>query len=257
MDYEKEEKKIFYLMNECRKCPKKFAQKLKKIQTYLDQNTNILSEPNKIQLQMVEGNNVFYEAIKFLENLSPMEPLQWDNNLYLSAKEHVNDIGPKGLLLYQSSDGTEPEDRICKYGKYEGSLGENIDFGSNDAIGVIVSLTLDDGVEERPHRENIFSQEYRKVGIACGPHSTEFHMCVMDFASEFVPIEKSSNIKEELNIKKDNTNIKEKMDDLNKEKDNLNKLLSEEKKKNEILLLEKNDLNKQLLEEKNKNEKLT
>ena len=163
MDYEKEEKDIFYLMNECRKCPKKFAQKLKKIQTYLDQNTNILSEPNKKPLQMVEGNNVFYEAIKFLENLSPMKPLQWDNNLYLSAKEHVNDVGPKGLLLYQSSDGTEPQDRICKYGKCEGSFGESIDFAPNDAIGVIVSLTLDDGEEKRTNRKNIFSQEPEKL----------------------------------------------------------------------------------------------
>ena len=33
-------------------------------------------------------------------------------------------------------------------------LGENIDFGPNDAMGVIVSLTLDDGEEQRPHREN-------------------------------------------------------------------------------------------------------
>ena len=37
--------------------------------------------------------------------------LIWDTNLTQSAQEHVNDIGPKGLLLYQSSDGTEPEDR--------------------------------------------------------------------------------------------------------------------------------------------------
>ncbi len=133
---------------------------------------------------MVEGDNVFKEAISFLKSLKPLQPLEWDQNLFASAEEHVNDIGPKGLLLYQSSDGTEPEDRINKYCNYE-TLGENIDFGPNDAMGVIISLTLDDGEEQRPHRENLFKEDYNKVGIACGPHQTEFQMCVMDFAGDY------------------------------------------------------------------------
>ena len=108
---------------------------------------------------MVEGDAVFKEAINFLKSLPSLPPLIWDENLCKSAQEHVNDIGPKGLLLYQSSDGTEPEDRISKYGNYSESLGENIDFGPNDAMGVIVSLTLDDGEEQRPHRENLFKEE--------------------------------------------------------------------------------------------------
>ena len=145
---------------------------------------------------MVEGDNVFKEAIQFLKSLPPLKPLQWDPNLARSAQEHVDDIGPKGLLLYQSSDGTEPEDRISKYGNYVESLGENIDFGPNDAMGVIISLTLDDGEEERPHRENLFKQDYQKVGIACGPHKTEFQMCVMDFAFDFQPL----NAGNEMNI---------------------------------------------------------
>ena len=148
---------------------------------------------------MVEGDNVFKEAIQFLKSLTPLKPLQWDQNLARSAQEHVDDIGPKGLLLYQSSDGTEPEDRISKYGTYVDSLGENIDFGPNDAMGVIVSLTLDDGEEERPHRENLFKQDYQKVGIACGPHKTEFQMCVMDFAFDFQPLNTGNEMKVNMN----------------------------------------------------------
>jgi len=186
-DYNQKAKDIFNLINKFRTNPRELAKKLELIRTYLDPDTNILSEPNKIQIQMVEGDNVFKEAIQFLKSLTPLKPLQWDPNLALSAQEHVDDIGPKGLLLYQSSDGTEPEDRISKYGNYVDSLGENIDFGPNDAMGVIISLTLDDGEEERPHRENLFKQDYQKVGIACGPHKTEFQMCVMDFAFDFRP----------------------------------------------------------------------
>lgn len=177
------------------------AKKLEYLRTYLDPDSNILSEPNKIQIQMVEGDEVFKEAIQFLKSLPPLQPLQWDENLHLSAQEHVNDIGPKGLLLYQSSDGTEPEDRIAKYGNYSESLGENIDFGPNDAMGVIISLTLDDGEEQRPHRENLFKEDYHKVGIACGPHQSEFQMCVMDFAYDFQPLQ--GNNVQDINIKMD------------------------------------------------------
>ena len=45
-------------------------------------------------------------------------------------------------------------------------------FGQNNAMDVIISLILDYGEEERPHWENIFRPEDRKVGIACGPYKS-------------------------------------------------------------------------------------
>ena len=193
-DYAQKSRNIFNLINKYRANPRELSRHLEKLKKYLDKSTNILSEPDKIQIQMVEGENVFNEAINFLKNLRPLQPLEWDDCLAQSAQEHVDDIGPKGLLLYQSSDGTEPEDRITKYGNYIESLGENIDFGPNDEIGVIVSLTLDDGEEERPHRDNLFKNDYKKIGIACGPHQTEFQMCVMDLAYDFIPKGQNNNM---------------------------------------------------------------
>jgi uncharacterized protein YkwD len=141
------------------------VRKLELILTYLDPDTNILREPNKIKKEMKEGDNAFKEAIHFLKNLQPLKPLQWDENLYLSAQAHVADIGPKGLCLYQSSDGTEPEDRIAKYGNYEDFLTENIDFGPNDTMDVIISLILDDGEEGRPHRKIFLGLSIEKLGL--------------------------------------------------------------------------------------------
>ena len=207
-NYEEKSRNIFNLINKYRANPRELARHLEKLKKYLDKSTNILSEPDKIQIQMVEGENVFNEAINFLKNLRPLQPLQWDDCLAQSAQEHVDDIGPKGLLLYQSSDGTEPEDRITKYGNYIESLGENIDFGPNDEIGVIVSLTLDDGEEERPHRDNLFKNDYKKIGIACGPHQTEFQMCVMDLAYDFIPKgQEQQNMKNQVNNQKINKNM--------------------------------------------------
>ncbi len=212
-DYAQKSRNIFNLINKYRANPRELSRHLEKLKKYLDKNTNILSEPDKIQIQMVEGENVFNEAINFLKNLRPLQPLEWDDCLAQSAQEHVDDIGPKGLLLYQSSDGTEPEDRITKYGNYIESLGENIDFGPNDEIGVIVSLTLDDGEEERPHRDNLFKNDYKKIGIACGPHQTEFQMCVMDLAYDFIPKGQNNNMnmnnKQNMNMNNNNMNQNE------------------------------------------------
>ena len=192
-EYNEKAYNIFNLLNQFRANPRQLARHLEKLKKYLDKETNVLSEPDKVQIQMLEGEKVIDEAIKFLKSLMPIPPLEWDDYLSKSAQDHVNDIGPKGILSYESSDGTEPEARITKYGSYIDSLGENIDFGPNDEIGVIVSMTLDDGEVERPHRENLFKSEFKKVGIACGPHKTEFQLVVMDFASEFFPKKMKNN----------------------------------------------------------------
>ncbi len=113
-DYAEKAQNIFNLINKFRANPRELARHLQQLKKYLDTNSNILSEPDKIQIQMVEGEEVFNEAINYLNNLRPMQPFQWEEALAQSAQEHVDDIGPKGLLLYQSSDGTEPEDRIAK-----------------------------------------------------------------------------------------------------------------------------------------------
>ena len=217
VDYAEKSRNIFNLINKFRSNPRELARHLEKLKKYLDKNTNILSEPDKIQIQMVEGENVFNEAIQYLKNLSPLPPFEWDDCLAQSAQEHVDDIGPKGLLLYQSSDGTEPEDRISKYGNYVESLGENIDFGPNDEIGVIVSLTLDDGEEERPHRDNLFKNDYKKIGIACGPHQSEFQMCVMDMAYDFIPKGQVNN-----NMNNNNLNNNQNMNNNNDMNNNFN-----------------------------------
>ena len=194
-EYSEKAYNIFNLLNQFRANPRQLAHHLEKLKKYLDKSTNVLSEPGKVQFQMIEGEKVINETIKYLKKLPPIPPLEWEDALTLSAQHHVNDIGPKGILSYQSSDGTEPEDRITQYGNYMDALGENIDFGPNDEIGVIVSMALDDGEVERPLRENLFNSEYKKIGIACGAHKTEYEMCVMDFAAEFFPNKKAVNKK--------------------------------------------------------------
>ena len=47
-----------------------------------------------------------------------------------AAKDHVNDIGPKGLVSSMGSNGSLPTDRIAKYGKIDETWAESNIFGA-------------------------------------------------------------------------------------------------------------------------------
>ena len=61
-------------------------------------------------------------------------------------------------------------------------------------MGVIISLILDDGEEQRLNIENLFKDDYNKVGIAYCAHQTEFQICVMDFAEDYSTLEGNNNV---------------------------------------------------------------
>ena len=110
-----------------------------------------------------------------------MNTLTYDERLTKAALDHINDIGPKSILSHDSSDGKTVSDRIERYCEWEGICEENIDFGSKTAVDVIVFLLVDDGMEGRPHRKNMLSNEIKYVGIASGEHKGTGVMTVIDY----------------------------------------------------------------------------
>lgn len=77
-------------------------------------------------------------------------------------------------------------DRMDRYGNWDGTCGENIDFGrKNKGMQHIVDLMTDDGVLSRGHRTNIFNENFLVVGIGCGPHKVYGGCCVLDYAARF------------------------------------------------------------------------
>ena len=133
----------------------------------------------------IEGDRVVEEAVRFLEKARPLPPLTRSEGLGASALSHVLDAGPSGARGHTGSDGSTPWKRMARFGRWSGHAAENISYGERDARGVVVSLILDDGVRDRGHRQNIFSRDLLRVGVACGSHAGFGTMCVMDFAEAF------------------------------------------------------------------------
>jgi len=142
---------------------------------------DILYRPGEVPIQTNEGVKAYEQAIEFLKQKTPVPVLTYDERLSRACADHVADIGPKGLLTHESSDGKNVSDRIEKYAEWEGACSENIDFGAKTAIDVIVCLVVDDGVPNRGHRRNLFNPDVKYIGIGCGVHREFEVVSIIDY----------------------------------------------------------------------------
>ena len=97
-----------------------------------------MKQPGRVTLRTKEGAPAVLEAIEYLSKLQPVRELKWNNELYVAAREHVQDIGPKGLVQHESSDNTSVKERLKRYGKIVTCYGENLSFHCETAMEVIL-----------------------------------------------------------------------------------------------------------------------
>ena len=183
-DFRKHEKDFFIEINKARSNPKSVIPFLEKLLPLFD--GNILTKPGQIPLETSEGPYAVNEAIKFLKSQPVVSPLILNSALTSAAKVHAEDIGPKGMDDHTGSDGSTPLMRIERFGKWENTVGENIDFGSKTGLDSLISFIIDDGVEGRGHRANVFNSEFKVIGIYGAPHKTFETVLVTPFAGGIV-----------------------------------------------------------------------
>ena len=92
------------------------------------------------------------------------------------------------MIQHDSSDNkTGVKERLRKYGNVVSCYGENLSFHCEQAREVMLQLIVDDGVQNRGHRENIFNAEFGVMGCATGEHKDFNSMTVIDYCGAFVP----------------------------------------------------------------------
>lgn len=174
INYEERAKLLFEEQNKIRTDPKSYISKLQSWLPKFRDNTLYLLKENP--LKTFEGKHAIEEAIRFLSKQNPLPALVYSEALSKAASDHVKDIGEKGLTTHEGSNGETVSDRIEKYTEWDGSCAENIDFGFTEPENIIMNLLIDDGVEERYQRSNLFSSVFKQIGIAVGPHR-DFNIC--------------------------------------------------------------------------------
>ena len=177
------EKAVVRELNLARQNPKKYASFLERQKPYYVGKH--IKRPGKTTVITSEGVSAVNEAIRFLRSVKPVSALKPARGMSLGARDHVRDQGPTGRVGHRSSDGSQFDDRIKRYGSSSGIIGENIAYGSQTAREIVLGLIIDDGVPNRGHRKNIFSPHFRVVGVACGYHLIYRTMCVITFAGRY------------------------------------------------------------------------
>lgn len=177
------EKGVIIELNRARSNPAAYARKMEDLKKHYV--GKYIYFAGRTQVVTQEGAAAVNEAIEFLESTAPVPLLRVSKGLCASAKIHVEDQGPKGLVSHKGSDNSTPDERMNRFGTWGKAFGENIEYGNFNAEEIVMQLIIDDGVPRRSHRKNIFNPLYRVVGVSFGPHQSYGQMCVMDFAGTY------------------------------------------------------------------------
>lgn len=177
-------------INVLRTNPSEYIKKLEHLYSAFIDDTNVFRLDDGTRVNTKEGRKAVTEAITVLRGLSPLSAMEPSAFLESAAYDHAKDLGDNGIRGHEGSDGSSVADRIERYCAWRGIIGENIDYGNNNANDIVLSLLVDDGVSDRGHRENLLNPNYRFVGAAIGPYPEYVHhcLCVLDFSQNVIPL---------------------------------------------------------------------
>lgn len=176
-------------INWARQDPKAVAAELKAWLPRFEEDRYLVF-PGEPRLRTQEGPKAVEEAIAFLEKQKPIAPVAWSDRLHKAAEDLVRDQAHLGGLGHQASDGSLPWERIARYGKVSGSVGEVVTYGTfgepGDPRRAVLALIVDDGVADRGHRRILYDPDFTLAGAAWGRHPIYTRMAAVDFASGFL-----------------------------------------------------------------------
>ena len=72
-----------------------------------------------------------------------------------------------------------------RYGSWARSAAENISYGSNTGMDIVMQLFIDDGVSTRGHRMNLFSSTSTVTGNFSGQHKNYGFMTCITYAGGY------------------------------------------------------------------------
>lgn len=172
-------------INLARTAPHKYAGFLRDYRSRFQGKTYTIPG-SAVRVITSEGVKPVDEAIRFLAAQKPLPALSWSDGLAGAAGELVTDHGRTGSIGHTDVRNRGIRDRIESYGKWSKRIAENIGYGVSDPRAMVVQLIVDDGVPDRGHLKNIFSDAFSTAGIACGSHPHYGGLCVIDFAGAFI-----------------------------------------------------------------------
>ena len=167
-----EEKKVILFMNMARQNGLLFTETF--LQTYIMDNS-------------VRKSKYVKSLTRDLKKISGLQPLQIEEDLTVVAQGHATKSGKTGH--------TGHKDFKKRFKPLMGNpyyhVGENCSYGYEQAIDIVITLMIDEGIKDVGHRKNILNEDFNSVGVAIRPHKNYRINCVIDFGQQ-----KRSNLNE-------------------------------------------------------------
>tara|TARA_B110000211_G_C14025937_1_gene529848 strand:+ start:303 stop:920 length:618 start_codon:yes stop_codon:yes gene_type:complete len=163
------EKDILFFINLVRINPKKFNETI--LKPYI---VKYPEHSKKYSLSLIND-------LKKGKKLNPLKPTK---DLFNFAKKHALTTGRKGKVGHRSARGKSFQKRTKELIKKYSLVGENIHYGSNNALEIVIDLLIDDGIKGVGHRVNILTQEYIYCSVSIQQHKKYKYNCVIDFAGK-------------------------------------------------------------------------
>jgi uncharacterized protein YkwD len=148
-------------------------------------NGKRFERPGEIPIITQEGVAALDGEIRYRRAAKPVSPLDLSMGLSRAARDHAKDLGRTGAMGHKGSDGSDPWERMSRYGPWKRKVAENIAYGSDHARHIVMQQVIDDGVLGRRHRTNLFNPNFHFVGIGCESHVRYRNVCVIDFAEGY------------------------------------------------------------------------
>ncbi|MCK5137259.1 MAG: CAP domain-containing protein [Bacteroidales bacterium] len=160
-----EEKKVILFINMARHDGSLFAETF--LETYM--KTNDLENSRYIRS--------LFRDLKKLPDLLPLEP---GEDLTAVAQGHAIKSGKTGHVGHIDFN---KRFKPLMGNPYQ-HVGENCSYGYEEAIDIVITLLIDEGIKEMGHRKNILNKSFNSVGVAIRPHKKYRVNCVMDFGRQ-------------------------------------------------------------------------
>eukprot|EP00906_Rhabdomonas_costata_P010426 RCo014628 len=181
------EREVFDLVNRVRQNPTAMIPVLEERLTHLCGKTFWFG--HRPAYMSREGRSAYLEAIAFLREQAPCEPIsRLSEGLCLAARDLAVDTGRRGLSGHVGSDDSDLRARLERYGSWKGAVYEDAAYGMSEPEDIVLQLIVDDGFPTRFHRKNLFRPELAGMGVSISGHLSYRFVCVVVYATQFTEL---------------------------------------------------------------------
>ena len=155
------EKKVVELINQARTNPQLFL--------------NEVALPY-IKKKDLSRNRYAKSLIHELERLDSMKPLTFDSSLQKMSEDFAEEAGKKGWVGHKRT-----EKRFEEYASEVEITAENLQYGYDEPLDIVMDLLIDIDIPNLGHRKNILAPIFSIIGVAINNHKDYEYLTVMSF----------------------------------------------------------------------------